>query len=144
MVEKYILLVEDNPDDVALTQMAFRKCRIPNKLVVASDGEEALDFLFGRGKFADRDLSQEPALILLDLKLPYISGFEVLQQIRADKRTHSIPAVILTSSVEETDREKSYRLGANNFFIKAVDFHEFLGLVQQLSSDWLDLKDCSP
>lgn len=142
MSDKYILLVEDNPDDVALTQMAFRKCRISNKLAVAWDGEEALDFLFSRGKYADRDSGQKPALILLDLKIPCLSGLEILQQIRADEKTCSIPVVILTSSVEETDREESLHRGANDFFIKPVDFDEFMGLVQQLNSEWLNLNEC--
>ena len=94
MSDKFILLVEDNPDDVALTQMAFRKCRISNKITVVWDGEEALDFLFSRGKYVDRDHGQNPALILLDLKIPCISGLEVLKQIRANEETSSIPVVI--------------------------------------------------
>ena len=141
MSDKFILLVEDNPNDVALTQMAFRKCRIPNKLAVAIDGEEALDFLFSREKYADRDHGQNPALILLDLKIPCLSGLDVLKQIRANKKTNLIPVVILTSSVEETDREESYRLGANDFFVKPVNFQVFVGLIQHLISEWLELKD---
>ena len=142
--DKYILLVEDNRDDVALTQMALKKCQISNKLVVVSDGAEALDFLFSRGRYVDRDHSQEPAFILLDLNLPCISGLEVLQQIRSSKRTNSIPVVILTSSVEESDREESFRLGANSFFVKPVDFDEFIVLVRHIMSDWLTLKECPP
>jgi CheY-like chemotaxis protein len=135
--DNFILLVEDNRDDVALTQMAFKKCQSSSKLVVVSDGAEALDFLFSRGSYVDRDHSQEPAFILLDLNIPCISGLEVLQQIRSSKWTNSIPVVILTSSVEEGDREESYRLGANSFFVKPVDFDEFMGLFKQISLKWL-------
>ena len=101
------------------------------------DGEEALDFLFKRGKYADKDHGQNPELILLDLKIPYINGLEVLKQIRSNERTAAIPVVVLTSSVEETDRTESYRLGANSFFVKPINFDEFMGLLQQLSSVWL-------
>ena len=121
--------------------MAFRKCRIPNKLAVAIDGEEALDFLFSREKYADRDHGQNPALILLDLKIPCLSGLDVLKQIRANEKTSSTPVVVLTSSVEENDREESYRHGANDFFVKPVNFQEFVGLIQHLISEWLELKD---
>ena len=139
MSDKFILLVEDNPNDVALTQMALRKCRIPNKVTVVWDGEEALDFLFSRGKYADRDHGQNPALILLDLKIPCLSGLDVLKQIRANEKTCSVPVVILTSSVEENDRKESIHLGANSFFVKPIRFDEFIELIQQLSSKWLDL-----
>jgi CheY-like chemotaxis protein len=135
MNDKYVLLVEDNRDDIALTQMAFRTCQLSNELVVVSDGSEALDFLFSRGRYIDH--SQEPALILLDLNIPRISGLEVLQQIRSNERTNSIPVLILTSSVEENDREEGIHLGANSFFVKPVDFDEFIGLVKQISSKWL-------
>jgi two-component system, response regulator len=138
MSENFVLLVEDNPDDVALAQMAFRKCRISNTLAVATDGEEALDFLFNRGKHDDLAYRQEPALVLLDLKLPCVSGLEVLHQIRTNESTRSIPVVVLTSSVEDTDREASLHLGANNFYVKPVNFGEFLGLVQQISTKWLN------
>lgn len=135
--DKYILLVEDNRDDVALTQRAFRICQLSNELVVVSDGAAALDFLFSRGRYVGRDHNQEPALILLDLNIPLINGLEVLQQIRSCEWTDSIPVVILTSSGEENDREESYRLGANSFFVKPVDFDEFTGLVKQISLKWL-------
>jgi CheY-like chemotaxis protein len=135
--DNFVLLVEDNPDDVALTQMAFRKCQISNKLEVVSDGAEALDFLFSRGEYVDRDHGQQPSLILLDLNIPCIGGLQVLQQIRASKQTNSIPVVILTSSVEESDRKESHHLGANSFFVKPVDFDEFIVLVKQVSSTWL-------
>ena len=101
MDDRFVLLVEDNPDDVVLAQMAFRRCRILNKLAVASDGEEALDFLFKRGKYVEKDHGREPSLVLLDLKIPCVSGLEVLQQIRTDERARKIPVVILTSSVED-------------------------------------------
>jgi two-component system, response regulator len=138
MSDKFLLLVEDNPNDVALTQMALRKCRILNKVTVVWDGEEALDFLFSRGKYVDRDPGHNPALILLDLKIPCLNGLEVLKQIRANEKTYSIPVVVLTSSVEENDREESIYLGANSFFVKPVRFNEFTELIQQLSLDWLN------
>jgi two-component system, response regulator len=141
---EFILLVEDNSDDVLLMQMAFRKCRISNKLAVASDGEEALEFLFTRGRYADRDHGQNPSLVLLDLKIPYVSGLEVLRQIRRDEKTRSIPVVVLTSSVEETDRQKSLQLGADGFFVKPIDFDEFIGLIRQLSTKWLSLNHILP
>lgn len=137
MNDKYLLLVEDNPDDVDLAKMAFKKCRILNNLSVVWDGEEALDFLFRRGKYADRDRGQNPALVLLDLKIPYLSGLEVLQKIRGDARTRAIPVVVLTSSVEETDKEACLKMGADGFFVKPVDFDEFIELVRQLNSYWL-------
>jgi CheY-like chemotaxis protein len=136
--DKYILLVEDNQDDAVLTQMALKKCRVSNELVVVSDGAEALDFLFSRGHYLDRDHSRGPALILLDLNLPRISGLEVLQEIRARKRTEAIPVVILTSSVEESDREESLHLGADSFYVKPVDFEEFVILFKQICSKWLE------
>jgi two-component system, response regulator len=135
--DKCVLLVEDNLDDAALTQRAFRICQLSNELVVVSDGAEALDFIFSRGRYVGRDHSQEPALILLDLNIPLINGLEVLQQIRSSKWTDSIPVVILTSSGEENDREESYRLGADSFFVKPVDFDEFTRLVKHISLKWL-------
>jgi two-component system, response regulator len=144
MGDRYVMLVEDNPDDVVLAQIAFRKCRIPNKLAVAWNGEEALDFLFSRGQYADRDPGRKPAVILLDLKIPCLNGFEVLKQIREDKKTSSIPVVVLTSSVEDSDRETSYILGADNFFVKPMDFQEFTRIIRQISSKWLDWPECSP
>jgi two-component system, response regulator len=136
--QKYVLLVEDNPDDVALTQMAFKRNRIANRLAVASDGEEALDYLFCRGKYAGRNLNDKPAVILLDLKLPFISGLEVLRQIRADKSTSSIPVVVLTSSLEDSDQSESQRLGANAYFGKPVEFDLFLKIIQQITTEWLE------
>lgn len=139
MSEKYILLVDDNPDDVALTERAFKKCGINDKLTVAWNGEEALDFLFGRGSYASRDNYQKPAVILLDLKLPLVSGLEVLRQIRSEKSTQKIPVIVLTSSIEKSDKDESYRLGADDFHSKPVDYNQFLILIQKLSSRWLNL-----
>jgi two-component system, response regulator len=138
MDDKFVLLVEDNPDDVALTKRAFRKCLAQNHLVVTNDGAETLDFLFCRGHYDSRDPSQNPALILLDLKLPYISGLEVLRQIRNNAETRYLPVVVLTSSVEENDLNESYRLGANNYYRKPVNYDEFLDLIRQLCNYWLD------
>jgi two-component system, response regulator len=138
MSDKYVLLVEDNPDDVALTQVAFNKCQIPEKLMVTIDGEEALDFLFSQGGYVNRDHGQNPAAILLDLKLPYISGLEVLKQIRADSRTSLIPVIILSSSISDKDVQESYALGASKYFRKPVDFDQFMEIIQQVKSAWLD------
>ncbi len=118
MTEKYILLIEDNPDDLTLTEMAFKKSQIPNKLVVVINGQQALDYLFCQDKYAHRDFRDAPALILLDLKLPFVSGLDVLKEIRADKRTSQIPVVVLTSSIEDRDKAESYNRGANDFICK--------------------------
>ena len=139
MNEKKILLVEDNPDDEELALLAFRKCRISNEVVIARDGEEALDYLFGTGMYVGRDVSYQPQVILLDLKLPKMGGLEVLQRLRADTRTQSIPVVVLTSSSEEKDILASYHLGVNSYVRKPVEFHHFADAVQQLSQYWLVL-----
>ncbi len=139
MEEKVILLVEDNPDDVVLTKMALEKSRIVNRLVVAEDGEVALDYLFSRGKFTDRDSKQMPEVVLLDLKLPRVDGLEVLRQVRANPATNLLPVVVLTSSSEDQDMIKSYKLGCNSFIIKPVDFDQFVNAVQQLQMYWLVL-----
>ncbi len=139
MDKKIILLVEDNPDDVELTLRAFKKNNILNKVVVARDGVEALDFLFARGVYADRDKSVMPQVILLDLKLPKVDGLEVLQSLRADDRTKFLPVVILTSSKEEQDIISSYSLGANSYILKPVDFSQFSEAVRQLELYWLVL-----
>lgn len=139
-----ILLVEDNPDDVLLTQTAFEESRISNDIVVARDGEEALDFLFCRGSFADRNPDIEPQVVLLDLKLPKVDGLEVLRAIRNDPRTASIPVVVLTSSDEESDIVRGYQLGANSYVRKPVDFAEFLEAAKQLGLYWLVLNSPSP
>ena len=142
--ERFILLVEDNPDDQVLTQRALKKNNIVNEIVVAEDGVEALDFLFGTGAHSDRDTSTMPALILLDLKLPKLSGLEVLQRIRADERTKLLPVVILTSSKEEKDLVESYSLGANSYVRKPVDFDQFSEAVRQLGLYWLILNEPPP
>jgi len=136
-----ILLVEDNPSDIGLTQRAFAKSRIANELVVAEDGQEALDYLFAAGKHAGRDAHQNPALVLLDLKLPRVDGLEVLRQIRADLRTGRIPVVILTTSQEEQDVAQSYDLGANSFIRKPVDFTQFAQAMEHLGLYWLVLNE---
>jgi len=144
MDEKMILLVEDNPDDEALTLRAFRKNNMGNKIVVVRDGEEALDFLFRRGPYAARNPDEVPELILLDLKLPKIDGLEVLRQIRADPRTRLLPVVILTSSKEEQDLIEGYSEGANSYVRKPVDFNQFLEAVRQLGLYWLVLNESPP
>ena len=141
MKEKHILLVEDDPDDVKLTLKALEKSRVANTVEVVWDGVEALDYLFGTGKFAGRDRSVMPQLILLDLKMPKIDGLEVLRRIRSDEGTKLLPVVILTTSSEERDRIDSYKLGANSYIRKPVDFHQFADAVQQLGLYWLVLNE---
>jgi two-component system, response regulator len=143
-MEKIILLVEDNPDDVDLTLRALKKNRILNECVVAKDGVEALDYLFGTGAYAGRDISVIPALILLDLKLPRIDGLEVLRRLRADSRTELLPVVILTSSGEESDLLNGYKLGVNSYIRKPVDFNQFMEAVKQLGLYWLVLNEPPP
>jgi len=139
-----ILLVEDNPDDEALTLRALQKNNIINEVVVARDGVEALDFLFGTGVYAGRDLSLMPEVILLDINLPKINGLEVLEKIRANERTRLLPVVILTTSNEEQDKIKSYTLGANSFIRKPVDFQQFSEAIRQLGVYWLVLNQGPP
>jgi len=134
---KYILLVEDNPDDVLLTQRALKKGHIINEVIVAEDGAKALDFLFGKGEYNERDSCDRPALILLDLKLPKVSGFEVLEAIKSNPHFKRIPVVILTSSRQEEDVVKGYDLGANSYIRKPVDFDTFIKTVAELSVYWL-------
>jgi two-component system response regulator len=138
---KIILLVEDNPDDEALTLRALRNNNITNEVIVAHDGVEALDYLFGTGPHAARDTSVVPEVVLLDLKLPKIDGLEVLRRIRADGRTRLLPVVILTSSVEEQDRLQGYGLGANSYVRKPVSFGQFVDAVRQLGLYWLLLNE---
>ena len=139
-----ILLVEDNPDDEALTRRALQKNNLSNELAVARDGQEALDYLFGTGTHAGRDLRVMPQLILLDLKLPKIDGLEVLRRMRADDRTKLLPVVILTSSNEERDLVNGYSLGANSYVRKPVDFSEFTEAARQLGLYWLLLNQAPP
>jgi len=144
MNKKYILLVEDNPDDQTLTVRALKKANILNEIVVANNGEEALDYLFGTGAYAGRDLSIMPEVILLDLRMPKIDGLEVLKRIRANERTKFLPVAILTSSLEERDLVESYKLGANSYIQKPVDFVEFAESVRTLGVYWLALNVLHP
>jgi len=139
--DKVLLLVEDNPDDEALTVRALKKHNIANEIIVARDGEEALDFLFARGKFADRNTDVLPQVVLLDLKLPKVDGLEVLQQIRNNTKTQRVPVVVLTSSNEEQDIVKSYDMGANSYVRKPVDFEQFIEAARQLGLYWLVLNE---
>ncbi len=138
-MEREILLVEDNPDDVELTRIAFNEAKIANKLVVVGDGAEALDYLYARGKYADRDPNDLPSLVLLDLNLPKVDGREVLQAIRADEATKALPVVMLTTSTEPFDVQASYALGANSYIQKPVDFEQFVWAVKQVGLYWLVL-----
>lgn len=144
MKDKIILLVEDNPDDELLTLRALQKSNILNEVVVARDGAEAVDYLFGKGVYTGRDLLLMPQVILLDLRLPKMDGLEVLQQIREDERTRLLPVVVLTSSDEEQDIVDSYRLGANSYIRKPVDFAQFTEAVRQLGLYWLVLNQSTP
>ena len=142
--DKIILLIEDNPDDEALTLRALKKNNIKNEVVVAHDGAEALDYLFGTGSYTGRDLTIMPQLTLLDLKLPKVDGLEVLRRLRADELTRLLPVVILTSSNEEQDRNNGYGLGANSYVRKPVDFGQFNDAVRQLGLYWLILNESAP
>ncbi len=144
MNDKIILLVEDNPDDEALTLRALKKNNIMNEVVVARDGVQALDYLFGTGAHAGRDTSMQPQVVLLDLKLPKVDGLEVLRRLRADKRTSLLPVVILTTSKEERDLTDGYRLGANSYIQKPVEFGGFSEAVRQLGMYWLLLNQAPP
>lgn len=144
MNNKTILLVEDNPDDIALTLRALKKNHIANEVAVAHDGVEALDYLFGTGQHAGRDVTQVPAVVLLDLKLPKVDGLDVLRRLRADARTKLVPVVILTSSKEEQDLTSGYALGANSYIRKPVDFPQFTEAIRQLGLYWLVLNEGPP
>ncbi|BAY30537.1 response regulator receiver protein [Nostoc carneum NIES-2107] len=141
---KMILLVEDNPDDEALAIRALRRNHISNEIVVARDGVEALDYLFGTGVHAGRDINIKPTVILLDLKLPRVDGMEVLRRLREDKRTSLLPVVILTTSSEEQDLLNSYSLGCNSYIRKPVDFIQFTEAVRQLGMYWLLMNETPP
>ena len=144
MTDKVILLVEDNPDDELLMLRALRKNNVTGEVVVARDGVEALDYLFGEGSYAGRDTSVMPQLILLDLKLPRIDGLEVLRRLRSNERTRLLPVVILTSSREQQDMLDGYGLGANSYVRKPVNFEQFVRAVEQLKLYWLILNEAPP
>jgi two-component system response regulator len=144
MADKIILLVEDNPDDEALTVRALKKHNVVNKIVVARDGVEALDYLFGTGAHAGRDMDVMPQVVLLDLKLPKLDGLEVLKRIRADPRTELLPVIILTSSKEEQDLINGYKRGANSYVRKPVDFEQFTKAIHQLKLYWLVVNEPPP
>ena len=144
MNNKFILLVEDNPDDEALTLRALKKNNIQNEVMIARDGSEALDYLFGTGAHAGRDLRIMPTVTLLDLKLPKVDGLEVLRRVRATERTKLLPVVILTSSKEEQDMLTGYKLGANSYIRKPVDFLQFNEAVRNLGLYWLLLNESPP
>ncbi len=141
MKTKVILLAEDNPDDVQLTLRALKKSKIMNEVVVAQDGVEALEYLFGTGKYAGRDTKVLPQVVLLDLKMPRMDGLETLQRIRKDERTKLLPVVVLTTSSEDRDRVESYHFGANSYVRKPVDFNSFAEAVNQLGLYWLVLNE---
>lgn len=144
MSQPIILLVEDNPDDEILTVRAFKKSNIANEVVVVRDGVEALDWLFGTGEHAGRDVDQEPQVILLDLKLPRLDGLEVLRRIRADARTRLLPVVVMTSSQQDEDVIRSYELGANSYLRKPVDFERFVEAAKGVGMYWLVLNTRAP
>lgn len=144
MKPRTILLVDDNQDDVDLTLRALQRSKVGNAVIVKRDGVEALDYLFGIGACAGRDTSDQPQVILLDLKMPKMGGLEALKRLRADPRTRNIPVVILTSSNEERDLVQSYDLGANSFVRKPVDFVQFADAVQHLNLYWLVLNEVAP
>jgi two-component system response regulator len=144
MNQKFILLVEDNPDDEALTLRALRKNNILNEVIVVRDGVEALDFLFCNGVYSGRPAHEMPALVLLDLKLPKIDGLEVLRQVRAQETTCRLPVVVLTSSREEGDISNSYKLGASSYIVKPVDFMKFMEIIRTIGLYWLSMNEPPP
>ncbi|MGH8185773.1 MAG: response regulator [Steroidobacteraceae bacterium] len=144
MSERYILLVEDNPDDEELTLLSLRKNNLAHDIVVVRDGVEAIDFLFGNGQYASRDVSHVPTVILLDLKLPKLDGLGVLKRLRADERTRNLPVVVLTSSSQDADVIASYNLGANSYVRKPVEFGAFVEAVSSLGLYWVLLNRPPP
>jgi CheY-like chemotaxis protein len=144
MTERYILLVEDNPDDEELTLLSLRKNNLAHEIVVVRDGVEAIEFLFGNGQYAGRDLSRAPTVILLDLKLPKLDGLGVLKRLRADERTRMLPVVVLTSSSQDADVIASYNLGANSYVRKPVEFGSFVEAVSSLGLYWVLLNRPPP
>lgn len=144
MTDRYILLVEDNPDDEELTLLSLRKNNLAHEIVVVRDGVEAIEYLFGNGQYADRDVSRVPTVILLDLKLPKLDGLGVLKRLRADERTRTLPVVVLTSSSQDADVIASYNLGANSYVRKPVEFGAFVEAVSSLGLYWVLLNRPPP
>lgn len=144
LTRKTILLVEDDPNDEELTLRALRRSNIRNEVIVAHDGAEALEMLFGEGKFMDHEIDLLPAVVLLDLKLPKVNGIEVLRRIRREPRTRRLPVVVLTSSRQERDRDEVYELGANSYICKPVDFEKFSDAIGQLGMYWVLLNELPP
>jgi CheY-like chemotaxis protein len=144
MNEVEILLVEDNPRDLELTLRVLRKNNLANSIVTVTDGEQALDFVFGRGKYAGRDMNSGPRVMFLDLKLPKVDGIEVLRQVKADERTKKIPVVVVTSSAEERDRVESYHLGVNSYVVKPIEFDAFVKTIGDLGFYWVAINKPSP
>ncbi|HKQ13554.1 MAG TPA: response regulator [Steroidobacteraceae bacterium] len=144
MSERYILLVEDNPDDEELTLLSLRKNNLAHDIVVVRDGVEAIEFLFGNGQYAQRDVAHVPTIILLDLKLPKLDGLGVLKRLRADERTRTLPVVVLTSSSQDADVIASYNLGANSYVRKPVEFGAFVEAVSSLGLYWVLLNRPPP
>ena len=144
METKKILIVEDNPDDVELTLLAFKKNNITNEVVVVDDGEKAFEYLFCTGRYVSRDPKDVPAVVLLDIKLPKVNGLEVLKKIRSEERTKLIPVVILTSSKQEQDLANGYKFGCNSYVRKPVEFNEFAEAVRQLGLYWLLINEPPP
>ncbi len=144
MNKKFILLVEDNPSDIELTKRAFSRGHISNELIVVTDGQQALEFLFGTGKFSNRNIRELPTLTLLDINLPKFDGLEVLRQIRENETTRRMPVVMLTSSDEERDIATSYDLGVNSYIRKPVDFNQFVDSILQLGLYWLVINEPPP
>jgi CheY-like chemotaxis protein len=144
MDEVEILLVEDNPRDLELTLRVLRKNNLANAVTAVADGEEALDFLFARGKYASRSVNKRPKVVFLDLKLPKVDGTEVLRQVKSDERTKMIPVVIVTSSAEERDRIESYNLGANSYVVKPIEFESFVKTIGDLGFYWMAINKGAP
>ena len=142
--EVELLLVEDDPNDVELTLLALRKHKLANKIHVARDGEEALDFLFCRGLYSQRTLNSPPKVVLLDLKLPKVNGLEVLKAVKSDPRTLAVPVVVMTSSREQRDMVVGYRLGVNSYIQKPIDFNQFQAIIKDLGYYWLVVNQSPP
>jgi len=144
MNEVEILLIEDNPHDLELTLRALRKNHLANSITSVTDGEEALDFLFARDKYARRNVSNGPRVVFLDLKLPKVDGIEVLRQVKSDERTKKIPIVVVTSSAEERDRVESYQLGVNSYVVKPIEFDSFMKTITDLGFYWMAINKPAP